>query len=84
MSHENLGNKNVYILNFGKVSITNQTKPAQSTAKRVRTTEVYIHFYFPNFHDTSVILVKIWISYLLFPGSIPGPVGVFSLVLRDV
>ena len=31
MSHENLGNKNVYILNFGKVSITNQTKPAQST-----------------------------------------------------
>jgi len=37
MSHENFGNKNVYILNFGKVSITNQTKPAQSTAKRVRT-----------------------------------------------
>ena len=36
MSHENFGNKNVYILNFGKVSITNQTKPAQSTAKRVQ------------------------------------------------
>ncbi len=29
MCRENLGNKNVYILNFGKVSITNQTKLAK-------------------------------------------------------
>ena len=35
-------NKNVYILNFGKVSPTNQTKPAQSTVKRVRTAEVWL------------------------------------------
>ena len=37
MSHEKFRNKNVYILNFRKVSSTNQTKPSQSTAKRVRT-----------------------------------------------
>ena len=38
MSHENLENKNVYILNFGKVSTTNQTKRNQRKVLRsVRT-----------------------------------------------
>ena len=40
MSHENLENKNVYILNFGKVSTTNQTKRNQRKVLRsVRTAE---------------------------------------------
>ena len=34
MSHENLENKNVYILNFGKVSTTNQTKRNQRKVLR--------------------------------------------------
>ena len=34
MSHENLENKNVYILNFGKVSTTNQTKRNQRKVMR--------------------------------------------------
>ena len=33
MSHENIGNKNVYILNFRKVSTTNQTKRNQRDAR---------------------------------------------------
>ena len=40
MSHENFENKNVYILNFGKVSTTNQTKRNQRKVLRsVRTAE---------------------------------------------
>ena len=34
MSHENFENKNVYILNFGKVSTTNQTKRTQRKVMR--------------------------------------------------
>ena len=34
MSHANIGNKNVYILNFGKVSTTNQTKRNQRKVMR--------------------------------------------------
>ena len=34
MSHEHLENKNVYILNFGKVSTTNQTKRTQRKVMR--------------------------------------------------
>ena len=33
MSHEMFRNKNVYILNFGKVSTTNQTKRNQRNAR---------------------------------------------------
>ena len=41
-THNENSIQDVYKLNFGKVSTTNQTKPAQSTAKRVRTAEVWL------------------------------------------
>ena len=35
-THDRIAIRDVYKLNFGKVGTTNQTKPTQSTAKRVR------------------------------------------------